>query len=373
MYGLYVHIPFCLKRCSYCNFFSSLYCPERAEKIIQALKKEIESLPEEINFRTLYIGGGTPTVLAPELLHSILKLLLRKSFIFPAEKTIEANPETLHSENLSLIKDMGINRLSLGVQSLNDSELKNLGRIHDSSKSYEAFSLSRKAGFRNINVDLIFGTPAQTLTDWQDTLNKVVSLAPEHISTYGLSVEQGTALSYALNTHIIELPPQDAVADMYEYAVDFLTENGYVHYEISNFSRPGYKCHHNYHYWNRGAYYGLGPGACSFVNGKRFFHVRDINLYCENIRQGKHPQEEEEILDEKQALFESIFLGLRKKEGLNTEEIKKRYHVNIEQQFCHHIEEFCHSGLMKKDGDTLRLTIRGMLLSNEIFCRFIDY
>jgi oxygen-independent coproporphyrinogen-3 oxidase len=363
-----------LKRCAYCSFLSSEYCLDRACQFINALVKEIESLPQECTFTTLYIGGGTPTVLPCSLLEILLASLLNhKSLVHDSEKTIEANPETLDREKLSLIKNSGINRLSIGAQSLNNDELETLGRVHDSKGVCKAFRYARMAGFNNISIDLIFGIPGQTLTDWQRTLHKAITLNPEHISTYGLTVEEGTDLCHALNHHLIELPCEDSVADMYEQAIDTLTGAGYIHYEISNFSKPGYACRHNLNYWDRGDYYGLGPGAYSFVNEKRFSNIRDINLYNKRVIQGRKYRVEEELLNKNQSLFESIFLGLRKTEGIKTEELNERYQVDIIQQFHYHIEELCASGLMTEDSGFLRLTREGMLVSNEILCRFIDY
>lgn len=374
MAGLYVHIPFCLRRCSYCSFLSSDYCFDMACQFTDALKKEISSLSQEIIFSTIYIGGGTPTVLPPDLLKCILlSLFTNINYIHECEKTIEANPETIDREKLTLIKSFGINRLSIGGQSFNDYELRILGRAHDSEKVYTALKDARRAGFKNINIDLIFGIPGQTLTEWKSTLQKTVSLNPEHISTYGLTIEEGTALSHALKLHTVELPCEDTVADMFELAIDTLTKAGYVHYEISNFSKPGYECKHNLNYWNRGCYYGLGPGAYSFVDERRFFNVKDIVLYNKGVKEGKEQHENEEIIDRNQSLFESIFLGLRKTEGIKIKEINESYHIDFMKHFHHHIDEFCTRGLMTEDSGFLRFTRKGLLVSNEILSCFVDY
>ncbi|RJR14822.1 MAG: radical SAM family heme chaperone HemW [Nitrospiraceae bacterium] len=395
MTSLYVHIPFCLKRCIYCDFVSGIYDPRKADAYIDALDKEVLNIPEKTQISTLFIGGGTPTALSVHALSNMIRnVFSRFSFIGDYEATIEANPGTVDKDKFQAIRSSGINRVSIGIQSFDDDELSLLGRIHSSDEAEQAVRLARDAGFKNIGTDLIYGIPGQDILSWRKTLEKAVRLKPEHISTYELTVEKGTLLYEYLmfrpqsppsprgrgtggGGNKFTMPDEDKIIEMYEHTIDYLTAEGYSHYEISNFSLPGYECKHNLNYWDRGEYYGIGLGAHSFMYGKRFHNTDNLEDYLKTISEGKSTVKETELITEEKALSEAIFLGLRKTGGINLESFSKRYRVNVLGRFEKEIKEFQEAGLLEITESecsyetTLRFTRKGLLLSNEVFARFI--
>ena len=378
--SLYVHIPFCIKRCIYCDFVSGIYDPEKAFAYIEALKKEILEIPNGTPLATLYIGGGTPTALSVDTLSDLINCISGHfDFIENHEATIEANPGTLDKEKLQAIRSAGINRISLGAQSFNDDELSFLGRIHNHEEAEQAVHLSRDAGFENIGIDLIYGLPGQGVNSWRKTLERAVSLKPEHISAYELTVEKGTLL-YKYFREGVEKPghpDEDKIIGMYNHAIDYLTANGFIHYEISNFGMPDYFSRHNLNYWDRGEYYGTGLGAHSFINGKRFYNTSDLDEYIKTISESKSPMKDSEKITEEKALSEAIFLGLRKTEGVNVESFFRRYNKNILSLFHKEIRDLQEAGLIEIRGAScsyetnVRLTKKGLMLSNEVFEKFI--
>ncbi len=380
MLSLYVHIPFCIKKCIYCDFISGIYSPEKAASYVNALKREISRIPCDAEFSTLYIGGGTPTVLSTEALTEITDFIFSKlEFSENYEATIEANPGTVDSEKLTTVLLSGINRISIGVQSFNEKELFFLGRIHNQKDSEAAVTIARDSGFSNIGIDLIYGIPGQSLNSWKTTLKKAVSLSPQHISTYELTVEEGTEL-YAMvksntvpeNLRVVPLN-EETIIEMYEYAIDFLTSNGYLHYEISNFARPDYFCRHNLNYWNRGEYYGAGPGAHSLVNNQRYHNTGSIKDYTRLLSANKSPLIHSESIDTEKALSEEFFLGLRKTGGIRLETLSKSYGIDIADRYQKEIKKLTAAGLLEFDIPTslMKLTRKGLLLSNEVFTEFI--
>ncbi|MEW6601804.1 MAG: radical SAM family heme chaperone HemW, partial [Nitrospirota bacterium] len=383
--SLYVHIPFCLKRCIYCDFVSGIYDPEKAKTYIEALKKEISRIPDGKPLSTLFIGGGTPTALSAEVLTDLIKYIFNRfefahDFLinppFPpfteggSELTIEANPGTVDMDKLKAVRLGGINRISIGVQSFNDDELSFLGRIHTSKEAEQVVHLARDAGFENIGIDLIYGIPGQTLERWKMTLDKAVTLRPQHISTYELTVEERTELyEYLKNPSLIPplskggdmgvticrrakpggntLPPEDMIIEMYEHAIDYLTSKGYVHYEISNFALPCYSCSHNINYWDRGEYYGVGLGAHSFIAGSRFHNTDNLDEYLDLISKNKNAVKGSESINSDMALSEAIFLGLRKTEGLTLKTLSDRYERDISRHYKKELEELMDAGLIE--------------------------
>jgi len=394
--SLYIHIPFCLKKCIYCDFVSGIFDPVKADTYIDALINELSMIPSDIPLSTLYIGGGTPTSLHHETLSNLLAFI-DNTFIFnDNELTIEANPGTLDKDKLCMIRASGINRISIGVQSFNNDELSFLGRIHSSQEAEEAVLMARSAGLDNIGIDLIYGIPGQDTASWKRSLEKAVSLMPKHISTYELTVEEGTLLHEYLKKEIgshsrpglsslmipIEknnqkLPMEETIIDMYNYAIDYLTSCGFEHYEISNFAQPGYHSKHNLNYWNRGEYYGAGLGAHSFINGDRFHNTDDLDEYIQAISSNTTTVKSSEHISDNNALSEALFLGLRKSEGINLEYFSRRYKVNILTAYHKEIKEFQDAGLIETTTSgcsyetNLRLTRKGFLLSNEVFSKFI--
>ena len=378
--SLYVHIPFCIKKCVYCDFISGIYSPENAASYVNALKREISRISNDAAFSTLYIGGGTPTVLATDVLTEITDFIFSKlEFSENYEATIEANPGTVDTEKLTAVLLSGINRISIGVQSFNEEELVFLGRIHNRKDSEAAVTIARDSGFSNIGIDLIYGIPGQSLNSWKTTLKKAVSLSPQHISMYELTMEEGTEL-YAMiksntvpeNLRVVPLN-EETIIEMYEYAIDFLTSNGYLHYEISNFARPDYFCRHNLNYWNRGEYYGAGLGAHSLVNNQRYHNTGSIKDYTRLLSANKSPLIHSESIDTEKALSEEFFLGLRKTGGIRLETLSKLYGIDIADRYQKEIKKLTAAGLLEFDIPTslMKLTRKGLLLSNEVFTEFI--
>jgi oxygen-independent coproporphyrinogen-3 oxidase len=377
--SLYVHIPFCLKRCIYCDFVSGIYDPDRANDYINALKTEISTLQNNEPLDTLFIGGGTPTALSAELMKDMTTHIFSHfDFSKNYEATIEANPGTVDSGKLKSLISSGINRISIGVQSFNNDLLEFLGRIHSSEEAVQAVGMARNAGFKNISIDLIYGIPGQTLKIWQKTLKKAVELHPDHISTYEITYEKDTEL-YNMFKEENKINPheEDEIVDMYEYAIDFLKSNGFSHYEISNFAMPGFECRHNLNYWDRGEYYGAGLGAHSFVDGSRYFNISALDRYIRLILDSQSPVDAIEKITADMALSEALFLGLRKTRGISLEVLAKAFGKNILSTYDEAIHDMKKAGLIEivssdcSYESILKLTGRGLLLSNEVFVKFL--
>jgi len=374
MTSLYVHVPFCLKRCIYCDFVSGIYEPEKEVAYLAAVKKEIINLGDNPSFNTLYIGGGTPTVLSTNALSDLLTHIFKHiTFVESHEATIEANPGTLDMEKLRVINSSGINRISIGVQSFNDSELGFLGRLHSSKDAEQAIYLARDAGFENIGIDLIYGIPCQGMNSWTKTLKKAIGLKPKHISTYELTEEEGTMLykRCKMQDARYKMPSEEKIVEMYNYTIDYSTAEGFIHYEISNFALPGYFCRHNLNYWNRGGYIGIGLGAHSFIKGKRYYNVDNLQDYINAINEGRSPVKSSEDIPEDKALSEAIFLGMRKTEGINLKIFQESYGKDVLTLYHNEIKAFREAELIEFNGSDMKLTRKGLLLSNEVFRRFM--
>lgn len=366
---LYIHIPFCMSKCVYCDFNSILYDASAAGKYTDVLAREMELKRGSAgDLKTVYIGGGTPSILPAGEIFSILKsardiFSIRSS----AEITIEANPGTVSEEKLQHLYSAGINRISLGAQSMVEDELKFLGRSHAPEQVSDAVNYAVKAGFDNISVDLIYGIPGQTMQTWEYTLMKTLGLSPSHISAYELTPEKHTPLFEGLQNRSIEMPDEDTVAGMYYRCLDILRDNGYIHYEISNFARPGFQCAHNLNYWNRGEYLGIGAGAHSFIAGTRYSNPRDVNRYMESIENGNLLTEEALEITPEDEIKETIFLGLRKTEGIDTRILPESRNMLGSPL----VKELICLGIMETDGTFLRLTRKGLLLSSEVIAKMI--
>lgn len=365
MEALYVHIPFCVKKCLYCDFNS--YADTSLEtEYIDALVQEISTIKKD-SFKTIFIGGGTPTILSYENLETLLKALER----FKAEEfSIEANPGTIEKDKLLLMKAHGVNRLSIGLQAWQDSLLKTLGRIHtlnDFLKSYEA---ARNAGFKNINIDLMFDIPGQTMEDWKETIENVSELKPEHISCYSLIVEEGTPFYRMWEKGMLVLPDEDEDRRMYYYAAQELREYGYEQYEISNFAVPGFECRHNTIYWKDREYAGVGAGAHSYANGYRYSNLCGIKEYIKGVRKG-NAVEEKNAVAVKDSMEEFMFLGLRMIEGVSKSEFKKRFNTPIEEVYGKQLKKFTSLKLLYDDGEMVKLTPRGIDISDRVFEEFM--
>ncbi|ADL07666.1 radical SAM family heme chaperone HemW [Thermosediminibacter oceani] len=370
--ALYVHIPFCVKKCAYCDF-NSYAETESIPLYVDSLKREI-SFYSGINriVTSIYIGGGTPTVLSEGDLTSIIETIYGAFNISASlEFTVEANPETLSRRKLAVLRDAGVNRLSMGLQAFQDELLKIMGRIHTAKGFEEKFIIAREEGFDNINVDLIFGLPNQSVDDFRYSLGRLADLSPEHVSCYGLTVEEGTEFYRLQKEGRLPLPSEDEERKMYHTAREILKERGYSHYEISNFAKPGRECRHNLVYWTYGEYLGLGAGAHSFMDGVRFYNAYGIRDYAERVRsRGKGVEGEESLsLEEQQSEF--MILGLRLIKGVRKAEFYKRFGKDPDSVYGSVLELLKKKELVTEDGEYIRLTERGLDLANEAFVEFL--
>ena len=388
--GLYIHIPFCVKKCLYCDFLSGAADNNTKKAYVDALIAEIlqwkDILKEKYKIKTIFIGGGTPTCLPPDLL-LFLGDKLSDITEFVTEYTIEANPGTITKSHIDAFKHMGINRISLGLQSANDDELKGLGRIHTYNEFIECFKMLRNEGFNNINIDIMSDIPGQTLESYKDTLNKIVRLKPEHISAYSLIVEPGTPFYEMEQAGKLDIADEDTDRQMYHLTKDILQNSGYNRYEISNYSRAGFECQHNITYWTADEYLGAGLGASSYLDGIRFSNERNTSKYIEtystNINTGMkkgitvkeiaEKKDDFSILTRENMMEEFMFLGLRMCKGVSLEEFERRFGVSLRSVYGDVIERFLKNRLLAEDNNSGRiyLTEHGMDLSNYVMSEFM--
>lgn len=370
--GLYIHIPFCRSKCLYCDF-NSVECREAgASEYVAALLEELESYQEKQDFlyKTVFIGGGTPTVIN----YSLIGLIMEKiaPYIMEgAEVTIESNPGTVSYESLSYYGSLGVNRLSIGLQAWQDELLKSIGRIHSRREFLLAYEAARKAGFSNINIDLMFALPGQTMDMWQETMENVCRLKPEHISCYSLKLEEGTRLYDMHEQGKVCLPGEDMDREMYHSAIGILKAHGYKQYEISNFALENMECRHNLIYWRNQEYLGVGAGSHSKLDGRRFWNIRDIDRYTSTVRQGKLPVEGQEILSQKDEMFEDIILALRLNEGLKLSDFENKYKTDFSRRYGAAVNKLAAQGLVITEEGRLKLTDKGRDLSNSVFIEFL--
>jgi len=375
--GLYIHVPFCLKKCHYCDFISYPYREKEAGIYLNAVIKEMELVsaslsPDAKEVETIYLGGGTPTCLPAPALAAILKNCRRYFFVSPgAEITVEANPGTVDGPKLTALREAGVNRLSLGVQAAQDRLLKVLGRAHTFAQAKDAVRLAREAGFTNLNADLIFGLPGQTPADWADSLQKILDLRPQHISAYGLQLEADTPLGRAVQAGEARLPGEDTELVMFEQAIEILTAAGFVHYEISNFALPGAQCRHNLRYWRNLPYLGLGPAAHSFDGSSRTSNETSLAKYAARVEAGELPVAGREKLTRQTLIAETVFLGLRLREGLDLKAFAGRFGQPVEAVFPAEIKRLLQLNLLEIENNFLRLTPKGLPVANQAFASFV--
>lgn len=376
---LYLHIPFCVKKCNYCDFLSAPAGEETRAAYVDALLEEIRGFdePEDYEVVTVFFGGGTPSILPGQAIFRIMEALREKfSFRKGAEITLEANPGTVDKEKLSFYRKAGINRLSFGLQSADAEELKKLGRIHTWEKFLESFQLAREAGFSNINVDLMSALPGQTKESWEKTLRQVLALQPEHISAYSLIIEEGTPF-YQLYEKDVErrdageepelIPSEEEERAMYEATGRILKEQGYLHYEISNYAKPGRECCHNLGYWQRRDYLGFGLGASTLLNPVRYKNTEDLEAYLG----GDFSKKEFFVLTKDNQIEETMFLGLRVLEGVSKEQFREQFSCELRVVYRKELEKLEKEGLLEEEGDFVRLTSRGIDLSNPVLAEFL--
>ena len=378
-WGIYVHIPYCVKKCAYCDFVSAPAgnnARAQMEDYAAALRAEILREVPPLRARwgdvtTIYIGGGTPTALPIALLTEILHTLITAAGI-PQECTVEANPGTVDVNSLAQLRAAGATRLSLGVQSFDDRLLCAIGRIHTAEEAERAFHAARAAGFTNISLDLMYGLPTQTLDDLKTSVNAALALAPEHISVYGLIVEEGTPFAAAKAQGRLALPSEDAAEEMYDYLMEELPARGYARYEISNFARAGYESRHNLGYWRNVPYLGVGAAAHGYVDGVRWGNEPDTEKYIRAIRAGasvRTPEDAERTREN--AMEEYAFLALRTREGIDEADFHRTFGVRIDTVYGAVIEKYITQGLLRRANGFTALTNAGMKLGNEVFAAFL--
>jgi len=369
--GIYLHIPFCRSRCSYCDFATDVFKSDEAvERYVSALTKEIESFSKTSeSIETIYFGGGTPSLLAPARLENILNSVHKKFRVEPKiELTMEMNPATVTLETLKSYKSLGVNRASFGAQTFDDTELKRLGRKHTANDVRDTIELLRGAGFDNVSFDLIAGLPRQTLKDWERNLDEALKLNPEHLSLYLLEIHEGTPLAEQIRSHRQPLPDEDLAGEMYELITRKTCRKGYEQYEISNFSLPGYASKHNSKYWLCEPVYAFGVSAHSFDGNARYANERDTAKYVSLIESNDSA---EVFREETNLASEFIFLGLRLSKGIDLIEYKKRFGINIKEKYAEDLQRLEELGLIEFAENRLQLTRKGMVYSNEVFTVFV--
>lgn len=367
---LYVHIPFCVRKCQYCDFLSGPSDEETKDRYIEALLKEIRAAEhtEDYEIVSVFIGGGTPSALKAEAIASIMRTLQEKFFFCEdAEVTIEANPGTVDPEKLTIYRNVGINRLSLGLQSTDAEELKLLGRIHSYEEFLKSYEWAREAGFSNINIDLMFAIPGQTGEAWRQHLYQVAELNPEHISAYSLIIEEGTPFA----EQNLDLPDEDTEYQMYEDTAEILERYGYRQYEISNYAKQGYMCRHNAGYWQRREYLGFGLGASSLYRGMRFSNTRRMQEYLKESRNPDQIRKDVTVLSRNERIEEFMFLGFRMTEGISEKKFEENFDVRLMDVYGDILQKYEETGFMEHIETKWRLTRKGIHVSNHILADFL--
>jgi len=371
--GVYVHIPFCRSKCNYCDFYSLPAADRLFDMYEKALRRHIREYGEYLEHRdvdTVYFGGGTPSHFGAKRLESLLGELYKRFYITnPCEITTEANPESITYKEALRLHKAGFNRISIGVQSTHDEDLKLMGRPHTFDDAKRAVEACRRAGFDNISIDLMYGLPRQSLAAWQDVLGEALTLKPEHISCYGLKLEPGTP--FYQNRADYSFPDDDAQADMYLYAADTLVNEGYSHYEISNFAKRGFRSRHNMKYWRLEEYLGLGPAAHSDLNGSRFCVIRDVRRYIENICVGKSVIAESETITPAVRRTEYVMLGLRTNQGIDPGYLERHFGVDFSKAAAY-LAVLETGGFVRRFEDRICLTPQGYLVSNTIINEVLE-
>jgi oxygen-independent coproporphyrinogen-3 oxidase len=382
--GVYVQVPFCQTKCTYCNFHTGVFSKDLYESYVRAVCREIAESPRALTENkieavaepvvdTIYLGGGTPSLLEPAQLARIVDSI-RVSFPAQLEEvTLEADPETITPEKAAAWLSAGINRISMGVQSFNDEELRTAGRMHRRADIFQATKFSREAGFSNLSFDLIAGLPHQTDASWQNSVEELLSLRPEHVSIYLMEIDEGSRLGLEVlqsgeRYSAKSIPSDDSMADYYESGCRQLAAAGYVHYEISNWGLPGFESRHNRKYWRREPYFGFGAGAHSFNGAQRWANAHDPAAYSNAILAGNFPIEQLERVETGQALEEELFLGLRQLEGIDLRAVEAKYGISLQSR----IGELLAQGLVEWDGPRLRLAPERLSVSNEVFIHLLE-
>ena len=366
----YVHIPFCTQICYYCDFSKVFIKNQPVDSYLEHLIEEYHSYDIK-KLRTLYIGGGTPTALsAPQLAFLLEKLTDKLDLSYLEELTIEANPGDLDQEKIAVLKDSPVNRVSLGVQTFNDRMLKQIGRSHLEKDIYENIANLKKAGFDNISIDLIYALPKQTMEDVKTNVSKAIALDIPHMSLYSLILENHTVFMNRMRRGKLPLPKEDLEAEMFDYIIAELEKAGFEHYEISNFSKPGFESRHNLMYWDNAEYYGIGAGASGYVDGVRYKNHGPIRHYLQAVEAG-NARVQEEVLTLKEQMEEEMFLGLRKKSGVSKKRFEEKFGLSFEDQYGTVVSELTERGLLVPDRDIVRMTKQGLFWGDTVAEKFI--
>lgn len=375
--GIYIHIPFCRKKCDYCDFYSLPGCNNRfIDEYCRVLTDDISRSADASEDRlvsSIFLGGGTPSLLSGQQLNMILQQIYSSFAVSAdAEISLEANPAALDLNKLEQYLQAGINRISLGVQSFNDEELMILGRLHKTRHVLETVAMFNKCGVKNYSFDLIYGIPGQTIKSWQNNLHKAMELAPAHISTYLLQLEPETEMGKKLARRVLTLLDEEIEAAMYESAIDILSAGDYSQYEISNFSLTGYECQHNLSYWHGCNYLGFGAGAVSFMDNRRYAVISDVRQYMAAMQAGgQAPTEELENMSAGERLADVLILGLRLVKGINIQAVNQCFNVDIMEEYKREIEDNIKKGLLIIKNGRLSLTRRAYFISNSVLCHFV--
>lgn len=373
--GLYIHIPFCKSKCHYCDFNSHAGKEALIEPYFHALLQELGYWSHKLSgqtVKTVFIGGGTPSLVEPRHIYELMNTCSRSFHLDKgAEISMESNPGTLSYEKLISYKVSGINRLSMGLQAWQDRLLRAIGRIHTREEFMENFQLAVKAGFRNINVDLMFGLPGQTLQDWMETVGNMVKLGVAHLSCYSLKIEEGTLFGERCESGLLETVDDELDRRMYHEAVEKLDAFGYGQYEISNFTRPGMECRHNLIYWKAEEYLGVGAGAHSYLDGRRFNNTEGVVQYIGKAARPEELAENAQEIDREESMGEYMLLGLRLLEGVSATQFEERYGTPLEAAFGKQLAKLERKQLLEREGNFVRLTSLGLDLANEVFVEFV--
>ena len=361
--GLYIHIPFCRQKCLYCDFYSVQYSENLTGLYISVILKQLQGLSQD--FSSIYIGGGTPSILSLDLSDKLLSGL--KKFIKPdIEFVIEVNPESMDSKKLKLFLDKGVNRISIGVQSFDDKKLKALGRVHNAKQAAQAIELSKKSGFKNVSIDMIFGASGENLKAWQDELKKAAEFDIQHISCYSLSYEKSTPLFRMREKKEIAPIDDEVMAEMYRYTMSYLPDNGFNHYEVSSFSKPGFECRHNLNYWDNNPYVGLGPSAVSYIDGTRSENVRNVERYIDRYKKGIDLSISIEKLSPIKKAKETASVKIRTREGIDYDWFKNKTGFDFLEIEKGALEDLVEQGLIEYNEKNTRLTDKGFLFSDTV-------
>ena len=373
--GLYLHIPYCLHKCGYCDFNSHPENQAEAEVYISALLAEIDHYAVKLKGKkvpTVFFGGGTPTILPPAHLDKILGRVKNRFNLTPScEISIEANPATVEYETLEQIRLSGFNRISIGVQSFDAEELKLLERVHNQEEIHTTVDRARQAGFDNLSLDLMFSLPGQSPEKWKSHLQQAVNKKPDHLSAYGLTIEPATSFFKLQERGLLQLPHEDIQLEMLETTIGFLQSAGYEHYEISNYAKSGYECQHNLNYWNNGEYLGLGAGASSYLNGERFKNINLPSRYIREVQVGGTAVESTERLEPLHAMGETIMLGLRQLKGISIENFENRFQVSFNTVYGKVLAPLLEERLITLNQNRMALSRKGLFIADSVILKFL--